>query len=243
MRKSRNFKNLASLDARQLNELGNAYVDHGMWNEALECYERSLSLRREAGDRRGEMVVLNNLGALYHHQALWDEALRCYRESREIAHKLEERESELAILVNMIFIHVSRSQVEDFLPLANEAEKLAQVLEGWASLSILHWLRGRQALTSSRHEEGMAYYAEALRFALKGGEATLKEMLAHVDEEIERLVARDSPGLALVLCDYLLTATEEDKKAHAHLKAKREEVLRAPFPGHPLRTLAPPGDQ
>ena len=225
MKESRNFKNLANLDARELNELGNAYVDQGMWDKALECYERSLSLRREAGDRRGEMVVLNNLGALYHHQALWDEALRCYRGSREIAHKLEERESELAILVNMIFIHVSRSQVEDFLQLADEAEELAQALEGWASLSILHWLRGRQALTSSRHEEGMAYYAEALRFALKGGEATLKEMLAHVDGEIERLTARDSPGLALVLCDYLLFACEDMERVREHLIAKREELL------------------
>ncbi|HAL60881.1 MAG TPA: hypothetical protein DCP08_00555 [Chloroflexi bacterium] len=243
MKESRNFKNLTNLNACELNELGNAYADDGMWGEAEECYSRSLALRQEKGDRRGEMVVLNNLGALYHRQALWDEALRCYRESREIAHKLEERESELAILVNMIFIHVTRSHVEDFLQLADEAEELAQALEGWAPLSILHWLRGRHALTSSRHEEGMAYYAEALRFALKGGEAALREMLAHVDKEIEQLVARDSLGLALVLCDYLLAATEGYEGVQAHLRAKREEVLHAPFPRHPVRTLASPGDQ
>ena len=75
MKESRNFKNLTSLDARELNELGNAYVGYGMWDRALECYERSLSLRREAKDRRGEMVVVNSLGARYHQQALWDEAL------------------------------------------------------------------------------------------------------------------------------------------------------------------------
>jgi len=243
MKESRNLKDSANLDARELNELGNAYVDYGMWDKALECYERSLSLRREANDRRGEMVVLNNLGALYHRQALWDEALRCYRESREIAHQLEERESELAIMVNMIFIHLSRSQVEDFLKLADEAEELARALEGWASLSVLHWLRGKQALTSSRDEEGMAYYADALRFALKGGEGAWREMLAHVDKEIKRLVAGDSPGLALVLCDYLLAATQGHEETEAHLRAKREEVLRAPFPRHPIGTLPPPGDR
>ncbi len=225
MKESHNFKNLANLDARELNELGNAYVDYGMWDKALECYERSLSLRWEGKDRRGEMVVLNNLGALYHQQALWDEALRCYRESRKIAHQLEERESELAILVNMIFIHLTRSHVEDFLPLADEAEELAQALEAWASLSILHWLRGRQAIPSSRHEEGMAYYAEALRFALKGGEATLREMPAHVDEEVDRLLAQDSPGLALVFCDYLLVACEGIEGVRDHLIGKREGLL------------------
>lgn len=221
-------KKLTNLDARELNELGNAYADYGMWDKALECYERSLSLRREAKDRRGEMVVLNNLGALYHRQALWDEALRCYRESRKIAHELEERESELAILVNMTFIHLTRSHVDDFLQLADEAEELAQSLEGWAPLSILHWLRGRLAFASSRHEEGMAYYAEALRFAPKGGEATLREMLAHVDEEVERLVVRDSPGLALVLCDYLLVACEGIEGVRDHLAEKREGLLSPP---------------
>lgn len=225
MKESRNFKELANLDARELNELGNTYVDQGRWDEALECYKRSLSLRREIKDIRGEMVVLNNIGALYHRQALWDEALRCYREGREIAHKLGERESELAILVNMIFIHVTRSQVEDFLPLAAEAEELAQELEGWASLSILNWLRGREALASSRGEEGMAYYAEALRFAFKAGEETLREMLAHIDEEIKRLVARDSSGLVLVLCDYLLVACEDMEKVREYLIAKRAELL------------------
>ena len=228
MKESGNFKNLTNLDARELNELGNAYVDYGMWDNALECYERSLSLRREAKDRRGEMVVLNNLGAFYHRQALWDEALLCYRESREIAHKLEERESELATLVNMIFIHVTRSHVEGFLQLADEAEELAQEVEGWTPLSILYWLRGRQALTSSRHEEGMAYCAEALHFALKGGETTLREMLVHLDKEIERLVARDSPGQALVLCDYLLVACEGIEGVRDHLVGKREELLSPP---------------
>lgn len=228
MKESRDSNQVTDLDARELNELGNAYVEYGMWDKALECYERSLSLRREASDRRGEMVVLNNLGALYHHRALWDEALRWYQESREIAHILEERESELAILANMLFIHVTRSEAEGFLQLADEAEELAQEVEGWATLSMLYWLRGRQAFTSSRQEEGMAYYAEALRFALKEGEPTLQEMLACVDEEIERLVARDSPGLALVFCDYLLVACEGLEGVRDYLMGRREELLSPP---------------
>jgi tetratricopeptide (TPR) repeat protein len=225
MNESGNFKKLANLNARELNELGNAYVDYGMWDKALECYERSLSLRRETNDSRGEMVVLNNQGALYHRQALWDEALRCYRESREIAHKLEERESELAILMNMIFIHVSRSHVEDFSQLADEAEELAQEVEGWASLSILHWLRGRQAFDSAAIEEAMAHYREALHCAAQEGAGTLEEILRHVGEEVDRLLAQDSPGLALVFCDYLLVACEGIERVRDHLVGKREGLL------------------
>lgn len=130
--------------------------------------------------------------------------------------------------MNRIFIHLTRSDIEDFLPLADEAEELAQALEDWAPLSILYWLRGRQALTSSRDGEGMAYYAEALRLALKGGEATLQEMLAHVDKEIERLVAQDSAGLALAFCDYFLVACEGIEGVRDHLVGKREGLLSPP---------------
>lgn len=221
-------KNLTNLDARELNELGNAYVDYGMWDKALECYERSLSLRREAKDRQGEMVVLNNLGALYHRQALWDEALRCYRESREIAHELKERESELAILMNMIFIHVTRSHAEDFLQLADEAEELAKNRKAWDPLSKLSWLRGRQAFAFAGVEEAMAHYREAIHYAAQEGAGALEEMLCHVDEEVDRLLARDSPGLALVFCDYLLAACEGIEGVHDHLVEKREGLLSPP---------------
>ena len=37
MKESHNFENLANLDARELNELGNTYVGYGMWDKALEC--------------------------------------------------------------------------------------------------------------------------------------------------------------------------------------------------------------
>lgn len=218
-------KGLTNLDGRELNELGNAYVDQGKWDEALECYERSLSLRREANDHRGEMVVLNNLGALYHRQGRWEEALGYYSRSRHLAQGLGEESSELAILMNMIFIHVTRSDVEGFLQLTDAAEELAQEVENWTSLSILYWLRGRQALASSRDEEGMANYTKALGFALKEGEATLQEMLTHIDKEMERLVAEGSPGLALVFCDYLLMACEGIEGVREHLRAKREELL------------------
>jgi len=53
-------------------------------------------------------------------------------------------------------------------------------------------------------------------------------MLAHLDKEIERLVARDSPGQALVLCDYLLVACEGIEGVRDHLVGKREELLSPP---------------
>ncbi len=225
MKESRNFKNLTNLDARELNELGNAYADYGMWDKALECYERSLSLRREAKDRRGEMVVLNNLGALYHRQGLWEEALGHYRRSRHLARELGEGSSELATLMNMAFIQFTRGRREEFFLLAEEAEGLAKKLEGWGSLSKLSWLRGRLAFADAAIEVAMAHYREALHYAAREGAGALEEILRHVDEEVDRLLAQDSPGLALVFCDYLLVACQGIEGVRDHLAGKREELL------------------
>ena len=36
-------------DARTLNAAGNSFADRGMWNEAIECYERGLQPLPRAG--------------------------------------------------------------------------------------------------------------------------------------------------------------------------------------------------
>jgi tetratricopeptide (TPR) repeat protein len=219
-------KDWVDLDARNLNELGNAYSNYGMWEEARACYQRSLALRREVQDRRGEMIVLNNLGALYHRLERWEEALECYRASLVRARELGEEESELAILMNLAFIQFALGQDEEFLSLADEAERLGQGLERWESLATLSRLRGRLAFEASAMEEAMAYYAQALRYAAQG--ETVGEALHSLDQEIERLLSQGRRGWALAFCDYLLAACGGVEKVNSHLRRKREELLRPP---------------
>jgi tetratricopeptide (TPR) repeat protein len=225
-------KGFEDLDARQLNELGNAYSAYGMWEEAIASYLRSLALRKAEADTHGQGFVLNNLGAVYYNQRRWQEALECYQESRQIAHQFGDELSELVALMNLVFLDFSQGEVERFSLRTDEAEKLALALDKWEPLAKLSWLRGRLALSSSAaFAEGLTHYAEALRYATQEGEADLVEMMGHIDQQADHLISQDSRGRALVLYDYLLAFVEDQgfsEEAQAHLAEKREKILRGP---------------
>lgn len=113
------------LDEGELNELGNAYSGHGVWEEAIDSYFRSMALRKALGDIRGQGIVLNNLGTVYYNQGRPHEALECCEGSRQIAQELGEDLSELVALMNLAFLHFTHEEVGEFYERADEAERLA----------------------------------------------------------------------------------------------------------------------
>jgi tetratricopeptide (TPR) repeat protein len=225
-------RDIDDLDERELNELGNAYSAHGMWEEAIDSYLRSLALRKSQGDDHGQGIVLNNLGAVYYRQGRLRDAKECYEASRQIASELGEGLTELVALMNLVFLHFAQGQADDFLRRADEAEVLALELERWEPLSKLSWLRGRLALSvPDRYQKGLTHYAEALGYAARAGDTELGQMLDRVDAQADQMVADGSRGLAVVLYDYLHTFAQERSFSQdllSHLTAKREEILRRP---------------
>jgi tetratricopeptide (TPR) repeat protein len=226
-------KGLEDLDARELNELGNAYGAQGMWEEAIDSYLRSLALRKSSGDVRGQGIVLNNLGATYYSQGRVHEALECYEASRETAHGQGEELSELVALMNLVLLHFGEGAFDEFQRCADQAEALALKLDKWEPMAKLRWLRGRLALSDAdSYREGLSLYSEALGYASREGEAELEEMLNRVDVQAQRLAEEGARGLALVLYDYIGVFAREhgfSKSVLSRLSQKREETLRAPY--------------
>ena len=225
-------RDIEDLDERELNELGNAYSDSGMWDEAIDSYLRSLTMRKSSGDVRGQGIVLNNLGATYYHQERVHEALECYEASYEIAHTQGEELSELIALMNLVFLHFEEGTLGEFLRRADEAGSLALALDRWEPMAKLKWLRGRLALRDpDRYQEGLGYYAEALAYASRDGEDELQQMLSRVDGQARRLSTQGARGLALVLYDYLQAFARDQgfsDSVLSHLTQQREKILRRP---------------
>jgi tetratricopeptide (TPR) repeat protein len=225
-------KSLEDLDARELNELGNAYGAQGMWEEAIDSYLRSLAMRKSSGDVRGQGIVLNNLGATYHSQGRVHKALECYEASHEIAHDKGEKLSELVALMNLAFLHFEGEALDEFQRRADQAEALASELDRWEPMAKLRWLRGRLAMSDAdRYTEALGLYSEALDYASRQGETELQEMLDRVDVQAQRLAIEGARGLALVLYDYLVLFARDHgfgENVVSHLTQKREEMLRTP---------------
>lgn len=194
------------LSAQELNALGNKYADTCRWEAAKACYERSLTLRKNSGDLRGEGLVLNNLGALYHRQGRFPEALVYYQRSLDLAREAGEKESQLAALLNQALVYFAMQEREMFLEIA-AAKAMAQELRMWEPLARMRWLRGRQSLLSPQgYERAMAYFAQALVYAHRESMETLEELLQQVEEDIRRLAEKGQEEWAAVFCDYLLEA-------------------------------------
>ena len=62
-------------------KLGNTYEAHGDFPNAIECYEKSLNLYRQTGNRDGEGKAYYNLGIAYKSHGDFPKAIECYENS------------------------------------------------------------------------------------------------------------------------------------------------------------------
>lgn len=69
--------------------LANVYQALGQISKAIECYERSLIIRKEVGDRRGEAIDLNNLGHLHKEQSNNSQARQYLEQALEIFQEIQ----------------------------------------------------------------------------------------------------------------------------------------------------------
>ncbi|HEV2373204.1 MAG TPA: BTAD domain-containing putative transcriptional regulator [Streptosporangiaceae bacterium] len=142
--------------------LGEGYVGLQRFEEALDCFQRVVSVYREVGDRQCEGTALNDLGATYGEMGRLEDAERCFAQALDIARETQDPANECIALGNL-------GDVYDML------HRPAQAIECYTrSLSIagdtgdlrfrgrtLHFLAGAyQALRS--YTEAAESYREAL---------------------------------------------------------------------------------
>jgi tetratricopeptide (TPR) repeat protein len=71
-----------------LNNIGAIYKAWGKYDQAIEYYKRSLKIREEVGDRKGEGVTLNNIGGVYDAWGKYDQAIEYYKKSLKILEEI-----------------------------------------------------------------------------------------------------------------------------------------------------------
>jgi tetratricopeptide (TPR) repeat protein len=74
--------------AATFNNLGRVYQAKGAWEQAIECYERSLAIRGKMGDARGMAISCNNMAMLYRDQGQLQEAIPLFGKSLEVFEKI-----------------------------------------------------------------------------------------------------------------------------------------------------------
>jgi tetratricopeptide (TPR) repeat protein/KaiC/GvpD/RAD55 family RecA-like ATPase len=87
----------------------------GELDQALENHQRSLSIKKELGDRSGVADSLNNLGLVYLSKGELDNALDYYQRSLKIKEELGDKDGFATILNNLGNIHQSKGELDHAL--------------------------------------------------------------------------------------------------------------------------------
>jgi adenylate cyclase len=148
--------------ALALNNLGNAALAEGDYEEAKKQYEESLALRRQLGDRMGMADSLNNLGLVAMAQQDLPLAQTVFKESLQFTHEIGYKHGLVAILGNLGVVAVqygdydkAQERLEATLSLARELGDLLYCSVLLNELARLRFWQGDIATAE-------AYYAEML---------------------------------------------------------------------------------
>jgi tetratricopeptide (TPR) repeat protein len=133
-------------EALVLNNLGTAYYRQGM-DEAADCFEQALAIRREIGDLPGEAQTATNIADNYLRLKRFDEALDLLKRIQEIERELASPYSEGVALNNL---------GEAYLAVGRDEEAVASLVEARRIFQDIGEIRGEgYALTNL----GAAYLA------------------------------------------------------------------------------------
>jgi serine/threonine protein kinase/tetratricopeptide (TPR) repeat protein len=152
--------------ANGLKLLGVAHEVSGRFAEAHECFEQSLALLKELGDRRNLGFMLNNLGVIAHLGADYREAVRRYTEALEIFREIGERTWELPTLGNLAGAQIG---LDDYVAAeSNLRQALALVgPAGHFALSMIYCYLAESFWGQGKNEEALPTALRALELGQK----------------------------------------------------------------------------
>ncbi len=149
------------------NWLGLIYSGMGYLDDAILYYNRSLSLARSLGDRRGQALVLNNMANIYEKKDELDKALSYYEESL----RLKTNEKEKAITYsNIAVIYGNKSDYQKAVEYFQKAIEISERYGDYHEASIIKLNLGVIYTKMKDYEKAEKYILEGLEGVEKVGD-------------------------------------------------------------------------
>ncbi len=149
------------------NWLGLIYSRMGYLDDAILYYNRSLSLARSLGDRRGQALVLNNMANIYEKKDELDKALSYYEESL----RLTTNEKEKAITYsNIAVIYGNKSDYKKAVEYFQKAIEISERYGAYHEASIIKLNLGVIYTKMKDYEKAEKYILEGLEGVKKVGD-------------------------------------------------------------------------
>jgi tetratricopeptide (TPR) repeat protein len=152
----------ADVNAVLLHNFGNLVMNRGDYDKALECYERSLKVSEEVGNRSGVASSLTQIGRIHQERGDYDEALEYYERSLKIFEELGNRPSVAIPLHQIGNIHYLQGDYDKALGYYDRSLKIAEelgdrsgVADTLHQLGMIHQRRGDLDKASEHYDRSL----------------------------------------------------------------------------------------
>ncbi|MFW9993325.1 MAG: tetratricopeptide repeat protein [Candidatus Odinarchaeota archaeon] len=111
------------------NVKGNIYIEKGMLDNALEYYQRSLTLREEIGNSSDILASLSNIALIYSTKGMLETALDYYQRSLTLAEKTGNPSDMFYILFNIGNLYHDKGMLDNALDYYQRSLTLAEEMK------------------------------------------------------------------------------------------------------------------
>jgi tetratricopeptide (TPR) repeat protein len=191
-----------------LGNLGNAYLDLGETQKAIDLYQQALIIDREIGHRRREGTDLGNLGVAHKKFGETKRAIEFYEQQLVIVREIGDRRGEGSALGNLGNVYLDLGETQRAIELYQQALRITQQMgdrrgEG-ADLGNL----GNAYANLGETRRAIEFYEQAVRVAHEIGDrrgegTTLWNMSLALDQLGERVQAIQRVEQALAIFEQI----------------------------------------
>jgi tetratricopeptide (TPR) repeat protein len=130
--------------------------------KAIECYERSLAIRREIGDRQGEGESINGLGNANRSLRRFDAAVACYEKALSLCKETGDEHGRGIILSNIGVVYADQQQFARATDYYRRALGIYQRLGHRSSIAMILSNLGTVHVSRRQWPIAVAYYRQSL---------------------------------------------------------------------------------
>ncbi len=141
---------------------GKQYRRSGAWNQALEEYQKAVSITQETGQISLQAHSLKEIGHIYSEQSAWDAASEAYQQASELYHRVGDENSMGEIMKNLAINCFHIGEYEQALEHAHHVLDVAQRLEDTRLGADIHNLLGAIHDARGDLDHALTYYQRCL---------------------------------------------------------------------------------
>jgi tetratricopeptide (TPR) repeat protein len=150
------------VEATMLRELGIVYAQLLRNEQAISCFEHSLEILRQIGNRCGEGDTLNALAGAYMQVKRLDDAINCLTKSLEIAQDKKDRLAEVTRLNNLGFVCIRLGDLDTAIGYLGQSLTVAREIGDLRNEGGALWGFGMAHTKMRRFEDAISCFRQEL---------------------------------------------------------------------------------